>query len=95
MPENLLRANFRIPENVVVPKANDADSQITQSPRANVVVSNRGRFIVLPAVRLHGQSLPDAIEIKNVTADWMLPAKFETGKRSTAQDVPEFCFGVS
>jgi len=49
---------------------------------------------VLKAVKLHRQFRIGTIEIQNVSANRVLPSKFETGELSSAQRPPEFFFLV-
>jgi hypothetical protein len=79
MSKNLLGHRIRVFQHIVIPKPHDAHAQFIESPRPFTVGFRLGFIPVLAAVEFNGQSARRAIEIQDISADAMLPAKSVAG----------------
>lgn len=74
------------------------DSQFThadslQKPAALRIIGTPLRAEMMQAIQLDGQPPLMAIEIQNVTPDWVLTAKLQAGQTAVAQGRPKQALG--
>ena len=89
--KNRLQNSLRIPQNLVIPEAQDAKPLGNQPGIAFRIVS---RFVMLPTIRLNDQSCSQIDEISNVRAYRLLSLELAAGQAMPAQVPPEQPFGV-
>ena len=80
---------------LMIPKSQSFDVMPRQKLFSRLVKVNAFRQTVLKAVKFNRQFCIGAIEIQNVSANRVLPAKFETRETASAQCAPKLFFFVS
>jgi hypothetical protein len=76
----------------MIPEPECFNILLRQKSFTNFIMVNSLGQTVLKAVKFNGQLRIGAKEIQNMSANGVLPAKFETGELSSAQRAPEFFF---
>jgi hypothetical protein len=78
----------------MIPKPQCFDTLLLQKVFPGIVTLNFFRQAVLKTIKLDRQFCVSAIKIQNMSANRVLPAKFETGKLPSAQRPPKLLLFV-
>jgi len=79
---------FSFSQHLMIPKSQDVYFLVGQECAALFISSARCVGVMLPAIQLDGQLGLVTIEVKNVPAARMLPAKLKSTKAPVAQQFP-------
>jgi hypothetical protein len=88
------QASLAILPPLMIPKPKRFNLLLLQKFFTDFITVNALRQAMLKAVEFDRQLRIGTIEIQNVPTRRVLPSKFETGKASSAQRLPEFLFLV-
>ena len=91
---NFQQTSLVIPLPLMVPEPERFDAAFCQILFARFVALNSFRQTVLKTVKFDVQLRISAIKIQDMSADHVLPPKFETGESPSAQGLPKFSFLV-
>jgi hypothetical protein len=75
---------------LMIPEPKCFNILLRQKSFTNFIMVNSFGQTMLKAVKFNGQLRIGAVEIQNMSANGMLPAKFETGELSSSQCAPQF-----
>jgi hypothetical protein len=88
MPKYLFGDSICIPEDLVIPKSQNANLHLIETECPDAVASGMVVVSVLAAVEFHSQATRRAVEIKNIPSHAMLTAKFESFQVFQTQHTP-------
>jgi hypothetical protein len=78
----------------MIPESKCLNALLRQEFFTRFIPLHSYRQAMLKSIQFDDQFGVRAIKIQNVPADYVLPAKFETGKMPSAQSTPQFFFLV-